>query len=98
MKGLTEKERIILGDFLDGKAPSKPDSRILLQASFEGRIEEDDSEVAERLRARNKYLMARALIGNLMEKRERSYYLPKNEKKILQDYEEKGILPDIGWK
>ena len=95
MKGLTEKERKILGDYLDGKLPEKEDYKAILNALIEGRITEDKSAVTDRLRARNKMLMVRALIGNLMEKRERKIYLPKEDMKILQDYEEKGILPNI---
>ena len=95
MKGLTKKERGFLEQSLNGEEFGQEAFDAMVKASNEGRIKEDDSEIARRWRERYKLTIARALVGNLIRKRKRNYYLPKDDQKILQDFEEKGILPEV---
>ena len=95
MKKLTDKEKSYLQLNLDGKDFDGEGFIALGKAVSEGRLQADKSRVAVEWKRRCKKMISALLVNALMNKRADNYYIDPKGKKILKDYEEKGILPKL---
>ena len=96
MSELTPLEEIYFQDFLEGKSVNVYKLRVLVKAVQEGRFKLDlsDPKVKAWMDEYDERL-AHMKAWSLQGKRERKIPLTKEQIKILEDYEQKGILPTV---
>ena len=96
MSKLTSLEEIYFQDYLEGKSFNVFKLRVLVKAVEEGRLKLDlsDPKVKARLDEYEERL-AHMKVWSLQSKRGRKMPLTKEQVKILEDYEKRGVLPTV---
>ena len=94
MEKLTKIEEQYVQELYEGKLDSFDKVRVLAQAFNEGRFKHDLSDPkAKAWDEKYEQHLAHMKVWSLQGKRERKIPLTKEQIKILEDYEENGVLP-----